>query len=119
MVSAALHLDFGDARKFPADLVSILPVGGAELVEEDLLVEAQVCDLAFSWARVARVVDTGPFPVPRGAAAGGWAVDPWDLIRQPPAGGGLIDIQRAHFTALFGERHGDEPAVGGRHVPVH
>src|SRR5437899_6471934 len=91
--------DLGYAGKVLADFVAIVRQSCAQLVEVDLLIEAQVLFGTLSLPRIARVVEAGAVRVPGHAAAGGSSIDARNRISGFLATCHVIQMDRSVFTA--------------------
>ncbi len=108
--SLALSDDLGDAGEVLADGVGV-GLGRPELVEVDLLVEAEVLLGALALARVARVPEASAVGVPGDAASGGAVVDVRHHVRELLAASRRRRRGRPRLGAALREGDRDELAV--------
>src|SRR5256885_15428693 len=107
-----LEHDFGDAREVFAKLQFIFRDWRAELVKPGLLIKIDIRFGLFALMRVASVKNPRGILSPRCAPAAGRILDARDSVLQFFASIHPEEMQRALFTAAFGKRQSNHPAVG-------
>src|SRR6185503_14521407 len=110
-IGAGAQGDLGDAREVAAEDVGVVVGGRAELVEVELLVEAEIGGGALAFAWIAGVPEAGGVGVPGDGAARGAAVDARDDVGVRLAGRDIVDVEVAALGAAGGERDADALAV--------
>src|SRR6266850_4419183 len=113
-----LENDLCDSRQVFAKLKFILRNWASEFVKPDLLKKINVCLRPFALVWIARVENARTVIGPRGTAAAGWILHARDFVFEFLASIDLEEMQRALFTATFGERNGNEPPVRRWNIPI-